>query len=82
MDIVSLMAIMVITGTFCIVCFYIGAKVGQNVAIGKEIKLPNPVTATADYIAEKESRSYQKEVETMLENIDIYDGTEVGQKDV
>ncbi|MBQ9701355.1 MAG: hypothetical protein IJV71_12135 [Lachnospiraceae bacterium] len=74
--------IMAVTGALCIVCFFVGAKVGQSVATGKELKTPNPVTAVENYIAEKESRSYQDEMETMLDNVDIYDGTGIGQKDV
>lgn len=71
-----------VTGALCIVCFFVGAKVGQNVATGKELKAPNPIEAIENYRAEREAESYREEAETMLENIEIYDGTELGQKDV
>ena len=74
--------IMAVTGALCIVCFFVGAKVGQSVATGKELKAPNPVAAIENYKAEKEAKSYQDEIETMLDNIDAYDGTGNGQKDV
>lgn len=65
-----------------IACLIVGARVGQKAYRGEEIKLPNPV-AKAQTI--KESQEYKKEQEaldTMLYNIDVYDGTGLGQKDI
>lgn len=71
-----------VTGTLCIACFFVGAKVGQSVAIGKEIKTPNPVKAIEKHMIDKEQSKEQEEYRTMMENIDKYDGTGIGQKDV
>jgi hypothetical protein len=74
-------------GALNIACFFIGAKVGQTVAKGEAIKLPtNPIDAARERKAERESRKeaeYERDrIETILHNIDSYDGTGNGQKDV
>ena len=64
----------------------VGAKIGQSVIQGKEIKLPNPITGIKETIDEfRDEREHDKEqelIKTMLENIDVYDGTGLGQKDI
>ncbi len=78
----SSILIMIMTGVLCIVSFFVGAKVGQNVATGKEIKAPNPITAISEYRAEKEEQKQREAKQIMLENIENYNGTSIGQKDV
>lgn len=65
-----------------IFCLIVGIKVGQKTYRGEEIKLPNPV---AKVQSSKDSQEYKKEQENldiMLHNIDVYDGTSLGQKDM
>lgn len=71
-----------------IACFVIGAKVGQMAAKGEPVSVAvtNPITAA---IERKERKDALEEVErekdkldTILQNIDSYDGTPFGQKDV
>lgn len=71
-------------GILNVVCFFIGAKVGQTVAKGEDIKLPNvnPLEAIKELSAKKEAEAEKSKVETILHNIDSYDGTANGQKDV
>lgn len=71
-------------GALNIACFFIGAKVGQTVAKGKEIETPsvNPLKAIREREARKEAEAEQSKVNTILENIERYDGTAQGQKDV
>lgn len=71
-------------GALCIACFFIGAKVGQTVAKGKEIELPSidPLKALREREARKEAEAKQETVNTILENIERYNGTAEGQKDV
>ena len=71
-------------GALNIACFFIGAKVGQTVAKGKEIEAPsvNPLKAIREREARKEAEAEQSKVNTILENIERYDGTAQGQKDV
>lgn len=87
------MDVLVLVSFVClsnIVCFVVGAKVGQKVnqtetivpIHGEKVKIINPVEKVKSF---KESQEYKKEreaVETMLYNIDFYDGTGLGQRDI
>ena len=76
--------LLLITGTLNIVCFFVGAKVGQKVVKGEEIQAPeinlsNPVKA----YREKKKAEYEQDcIDTIMQNIEAYNGTSVGQKDV
>ena len=67
-----------------ILCFMVGAKVGQKVSKGEEVKMPNlnPLEAVREHNAKKEAEYQQSKIDTILSNIDNYDGTGYGQKDV
>ena len=84
MEIVLIIAV----GALNIACFFIGAKVGQRVAKGESVELPtlNPVKAVKEHNekkqAEKEAEREQEKINTIMENINNYDGTPNGQKDV
>lgn len=69
-----------------LISLVVGAKIGQAAVLGKEIKIPNPVTgikeAIEEYRDEHEYNEEQERIKTMLENIDAYDGTGLGQKDI
>lgn len=73
-----------VTGVLCITCFLIGAKVGQAVSQGKEIELPtvNPLKAYREHQDRKEAEREKDKVETILRNVEKYDGTGNGQEDV
>lgn len=76
--------LMLIMGTACVVCFVIGAKVGQTVCKGEDIKLPtiNPMEMAKEYRNKKEAQKEQRRLDTILQNIEGYDGTSRGQVDV
>lgn len=67
-----------------ILCFVVGARVGQKAVKGEEIKLPtvNPMEAVKEHRAKKAQEAEQERVETILRNIESYDGTAYGQKEV
>ena len=67
-----------------IACFVIGAKVGQTVAKGKEVTIPNlnPLEAYRKSEAKKEVRREQDKMSKIMRNIERYDGTSKGQEDV
>ena len=71
-------------GALCIVCFLIGAKVGQTVSKGGSIVVPsvNPVEMYRKHEAKKEAQMEQDKLDTILRNIESYDGTAKGQEDV
>lgn len=70
---------------FNLLSFVIGAKIGQLSAKNKDISL-NPVKTIKEEI--KESKITRKEdlkkrqIDTMLDNIDNYNGTGLGQKQI
>jgi hypothetical protein len=66
------------------VCFFVGAKIGQKVVKGEEIKAPEITIPTPirDYQRKKQAEAEQNKIDTIMQNIESYDGTSVGQKDV
>ena len=67
-----------------ITCFMIGAKVGQAASKGDDIKTPtvNPIKAYKEHEAKKEAQMEQNRIDTIMRNIEGYDGTGKGQEDV
>lgn len=63
----------------------IGVKIGMSVATKKDITL-NPIKAIQEHreerIEQKEANLKDKQLKTMLKNIDNYDGTEFGQQEI
>jgi hypothetical protein len=80
MEIVLVLAV----GAMCICCFLVGAKVGQTVSKGEDIKLPiaNPMELYREHEQKKEARAEQERMEAILRNIEAYDGTAARQEDV
>ena len=67
-----------------ILCFLVGARVGQQAVKGEEIEMPtvNPIEVYREHRAKQEARWEQDRVDTILRNIESYDGTSYGQEDV
>lgn len=67
-----------------IVCFIIGAKVGQAVSKGEKIETPaiDPLKAYREREAKAEAQKEQNKLDAIMRNIEAYDGTSNGQKDV
>ena len=80
MEVVTILAM----GFVCAACFLIGAKVGQTVAKGEPVEMPevNPVKAVKDFRAKKEAEMEQDKINIIMRNIESYDGTPYGQEDV
>ena len=72
------------TGALCSICFLIGAKVGQKVSKGEAVELPsvNPIKAYRETKERKHAEAELNKIETIMHNIDAYNGTSIGQKDV
>jgi hypothetical protein len=71
-------------GTLCIVCFLIGAKVGQQVSKGETIKTPtlNPMQLIREHQERKQAEYEKSKRDIILQNIESYDGTPNRQEDV
>ena len=67
-----------------IACFIIGAKVGQKVVNQEKIELPtvDPFKAYREHQARKEAEMEKNRIDTILRNIDNYNGTAEGQEEV
>ena len=77
-------ALVLTVGALCIVCFLTGAKVGQAVSKGETIETPtvNPMKLHRDHEAKKEAQMEQQRLDTIMRNIERYDGTSAGQEDI
>lgn len=88
MEVLLLLLLLLVMGAVNVACFVIGAKVGQATAKGEEVKLPvvKPVEPVQEHqaqnVAEQEAQMDKSQLETILQNIDNYDGTDEGQVDV
>lgn len=74
-----------VVGTLNIVCFFVGAKVGQTVAKGKEIETPtvkSPLEAVRQRQNTKEAKKELERIDIIRANMERYDGTSNGQADV
>lgn len=80
MEIILVIAV----GLLCIGSFCVGAIVGQTVSKGEDIELPsiNPLEAYRKHEAKKEAEAEQNKIDTIMQNIESYNGTSAGQKDV
>ena len=76
-----LLAVMALANIACFLC---GAKVGQTVSKGEDIELPkaNLVEAVKERREKKEAEMEQDRINTIMRNIESYDGTGRGQEDV
>ena len=80
MDILLILTV----GALNVVCFFIGAWVGSKAKKGEDIKLPNinPIEAIREHNAKKEAEYNQDRIDTIMRNIESYDGTPNHQEDV
>lgn len=84
MKVWEIIVLLAVTGIVYALCFMIGAKVGQQVSKGEKVEMPtvNPLKAVRDHKKIVEAEHRQTQHETIMHNIDAYNGTSYGQKDV
>ena len=76
--------LLLIMGAVNVACFVIGAKVGQKVVKGEEVQLPtlDPMKAYREQQDRREAQKEQDMVEAILRNVEAYNGSAEGQKDI
>ena len=77
--------LLAVVGTLNMACFFIGAKVGNAVARGEEIKAPeikSPMRLYEEHLDREEAKRENNKLDIILQNIERYDGTSRGQEDV
>lgn len=69
---------------FNLISLVIGTKLGQKVARGEDIEIPeiNPLKALDEFNVRQELKKEEKILKTIESNIDVYDGTPDGQQDI
>lgn len=78
---VLVLAVFAIANIFC---FVIGAKVGQAVSKGETVEMPtvNPMEVIREHQNKREAEREQDRIDVIMSNIESYDGTGNGQRDV
>ena len=84
MEILYLILLIFSIGALNVACFFIGAKVGQKVVKGEPIELPkvDPMKPIRDHRERQKAEAEQEYYDAIMSNIDNYDGSGLGQKDV
>lgn len=76
--------IIVVVSALNIVCFLIGATVGFRVQKGETpVEAPkNPIKAVLEREDKRHAKEEQERIDTIMRNIERFDGTPRGQEDV
>ena len=75
--------LMITVSTLNIVCFFIGIKAGKNGDINMpDISKINPARVYEERREKKETEKKMEEMKNILANMDRYDGTAAGQRDI
>ncbi len=84
MSTLEILILIVGIGLINVLCFLIGAKTGQKVINKEPVELPtiNPLTLYKEHKEKEEMSKEQEKLNTMLANIDNYNGTAENQKDI
>ena len=71
-------------GAMNILCLLFGVRIGQAVNKGEKVEMPtiSPKKIIQEHKASKKAEMEQDKYDTILQNIECYDGTGKGQKDV
>lgn len=76
--------ILLIVSISNIICFFLGAKIGQRVVNNQPVRIINksPIELIREKQDSKELKKQQEIDDVIKHNIDVYDGTALGQKDI
>lgn len=85
MTILLVLAVVLAVGTLNVVCFLIGVSIRQKVDRDETVempKIPSPVKIVNSMRADRIAKAEQQKLETIFQNLEAYDGTSFGQKDL
>lgn len=76
--------LVMLMGGLNLLAFLIGARVGQKVVNKEPVELPtiNPLALYKEHKENKEMQRQQEENNANLYNIDVYDGSSNGQREI
>ena len=84
MEVILIIAV----GLMNIICLFFGVWIGQKTSRGEKVEVKttlealNPVKLYRDSQEKRAARKEQEKLNTILDNIENYNGTSIGQKDV
>ena len=80
----DILLIILVVGLLIILSFCVGAKIGQTVKREEEIKLPSldPMQMIRESRSKKKAENEQSRRDIIMQNIEKYDGTANGQREV
>ena len=73
--------LVLLMGGMNLIAFLIGARTVQKVNKGEDIKI-NPIEVYKEYKEDKEVAKEQEQLNTILANINNYQGDGIGQRDI
>lgn len=85
MNIAGLILLFVTMAVLNVMCVLVGVRIGQKVERNELIelpKIPNPVEVVSGIREERIGRAEREKLEAVMSNIDAYDGTSLGQRDI
>ena len=65
-----------------IICLIAGAYIGQKLRSGEALRIPLPAAKEPKDGEGAELEKEREALEIMLSNIDAYDGTDIGQREI
>ena len=76
--------LVMLMGVMNLLAFLIGARVGQKVVNKEPVELPtiNPIALYKEHKEHVSMSKEQDKLNTMLDNINNYDGSSFGQKEI
>lgn len=76
--------ILLIVSMSNIICFFLGAKIGQRVVNNQPVRIidKSPIESIREKQDSKELKKQQEIDDVIKHNIDVYDGISLGQKDI
>lgn len=74
--------LVVAVGVMNLLSFYLGAKLSNGEKVNIELSNLNPVKKIEEYKEKKDEQKERERLEIIKQNIDNYDGTSEGQKDI
>ena len=79
-NLVMIMVVFVVISTMNLITFFLALKIVQKVYKKEDLKIPNPVTIVNEVKEEHKRQKEQEELEISLYNVEVFDGTGLGQK--
>lgn len=79
---ITIMILAVLTPILSVFCFIKGYNIGAKETRKPEIKIETPIQKISKIKEDKEAAKKRKYYNTLIENIENYDGFGVGQKEL